>query len=230
MARVWEGGSLAFAALQGPNTNDKRVYATAEGRITLDSPDTPMSGRIHGGCIMEEDVFTPFVQDGYITLVLEENHADFQTAAEIVDIIHQTHFKEDESRQDVRAINAANILVKIPKSYDGDPVGFVSNVLELLVYQPEPEARVVINERTGSIVISGDVQIGNIVVSHRNIVVEANETGTPFADVSQNKDGKAKLQSLVDALNALNVPNPDAIEIIKNIERNGKLHGRLIIQ
>ncbi|NOY43027.1 MAG: flagellar basal body P-ring protein FlgI [Planctomycetes bacterium] len=224
-----KGGSLAFAALQGPNVNDNRVYALAEGLIHLDSPDQPLVGSIHGGCQMEEDVYTPFVQEGYVTLVLEKNHADFQTAAEIVDIIHQTHFKEDEDRQDVRAVNAANIVVKIPESYREDPVGFVSNLLELQVYQPEPEARVVINERTGSIVISGNVQIGDVVVSHRNIVVEANETGTPFADVTLEEGGAAKLQSLVDALNALNVPNTDAIDIIKSIERNGKLHGRLII-
>ncbi len=224
------GGHLAFAALQGPNTEDSRVYALAEGRIHLDSEDQPLMGSIHGGCQMEEDVYTPFVQDGFVTLILEENHADFQTSAEIADIIHQTHFKEDEGRKDVRAINAANIVVKIPESYRDDHVGFVSNLLELQVYQPEPEARVVINERTGSIVISGDVQIGDVVVSHRNIVVEASEAATPFVDVTQEQGRSAKLDSLVDALKALNVPNEDAIEIIKSIERNGKLHGRLIIQ
>jgi len=224
------GGRLFFAALQGPNTNDNHVYAFAEGKVFLDTPEMPTTGRIHGGCTMQEDIFTPFVQDGHVTLVLEENHADFQTAAEIVDIIHQTHFKEDEARKDVRAVNAANIVVKIPESYREDPVGFVSNLLELQVYQPEPEARVVINERTGSIVINGEVNIGDIVISHRNIVVEANETGTPFEGVSQEEGGSAKLRSLVDALNALNVPNADAIEIIKNIERSGKLHGNLIIE
>lgn len=225
-----KGGQLAFAALQGPSTKDNRVYALAQGRITLDSPENQTVGRIHGGCIMQEDVITPFQQDGYVTLVIEKNHADFQTAAEIVSIIHQTHFKEDEAREDVRAINAANIVIKIPDTYRDDPVGFISNLLELDVYQPEPEARVVINERTGSIVVTGEVQIGNVVVSRRNIVVEANEPGARFSGVTQEEEGSRMLESLINALDALNVPDEDVIEIIKSIERTGKLHGHLIIE
>ncbi len=226
-----EGGRLAFAALQGPNTQDHRVYALAEGRIHLDSLDHPLAGRIHSGCQMEEDVFTPFVEDGHVTLVLEKNHADFQLASEVAALIHQTHFQQDEEGSRVRAINASNIVVEIPDEYRTEPVQFISTLLELPIYQPEPEARVVINERTGSIVISGDVQIGDVVISHGNLVVEATEEQPPFVDVSQEQDGKsAKLKSLVDALNSLKVPNRDAIEIIKNIERNGKLHGRLIIE
>ncbi len=226
-----EGGRLAFAALQGPNTQDHRVFALAEGRIHLDSLDYPLVGRVHGGCQMEEDVFTPFVENGRVTLILEKNHADFQTAAEIAAMIHQTHFQQDEGGQRVRAVNASNIIVQIPQEYQNEPVEFVSTLLELQIYQPEPEARVVINERTGSIVISGDVQIGDVVVSHGNIVVEATEETPPFVGISQEEDGEsAKLKSLIDALSSLKVPNQDAIEIIKNIERNGKLHGRLIIE
>ena len=89
----------------------------------------------------------------------------------------------------------------------------------------------VINERTGSIVISGDVQIGDVVVSHKNIVVDATAQVPPFVDLDHRDGGdSAKLTALVDALNALKVPNADAIDIIRNIERSGKLHGRLIIE
>ncbi len=226
-----EGGHLAFSALQGPNTQDSRVYALAEGRIHLDSPEHPLVGQIHAGCQMEEDVFTPFVENGHITLVLEKNHADFQIASEIAAMIHQTHFQQDEEGKYVQAINASNIVVRIPKEYQNEAVQFIATLLELQIYQPEPEARVVINERTGSIVISGDVQIGDVVISHGNLVVEATEEISPFVDLSLKEDGEsAKLKSLVDALNSLKVPNRDAIEIIKNIERNGKLHGRLIIE
>ena len=94
-----------------------------------------------------------------------------------------------------------------------------------------PKTTVVINERTGSIVISGDVQIGDVVVSHKNIVVDATVQVPPFTKVDQQEGGdSAKLTALVDALNALKVPNADAIDIIKNIERSGKLHGHLIIE
>ena len=225
------GGQLAFAALQGPNTQDSRVYALAEGSVELDSPDKPLVGRIHGGCQMEEDVFTPFEQDGYVTLVLDKNHANFQTASDVAAVISQTsYFQQEEESNDVQAINAANIVVKIPEEYRSNPVEFVSILLESQVYNPEPEARVVINQRTGSIVIDGNVQIGDVVISHRNIVVEANEETPQFSRVTQDDQDSAKLSSLVDALNALKVPNDDAIQIIKGIERSGKLHGRLIIE
>jgi flagellar P-ring protein precursor FlgI len=222
-----EGGRLAFAALQGPNVRDSRVYGLAEGAIHLDAPELPLAGRIHGGCQMEEDVFTPFVEGGHITLVLEKHHANFQTASDIVHVIRQTFFQLEPEK--VIAVNAANIVITVPQEYETDAVAFVSEILELKTYNPEPEARVVINERTGSIVIHGEVQIGDIVISHRNIVVEATEQTPRFSELQIEQATSPKLRSLVDALNALKVPNSDAIEIIKDIDRSGKLHGRLIV-
>ena len=55
------GGRLAFASLQGPNTQDQRVYALCQGQVTIDDRDQPMVGVVHGGCQMEADIFTPFV-------------------------------------------------------------------------------------------------------------------------------------------------------------------------
>lgn len=225
-----DGGRLAFSALQGPNTLDRRVYALAEGLIHIDNEELPLVGTISGGCQMEEDVFTPFVdEENYITLILDKNHANFQTVSEIVGVIRQTHYQNDESG--VKAINASNIRVRVPDVYvqDGDEVEFISILLEMQVYNPEPESRVVISQRTGAIVIDGDVQIGDVVISHRNIVVEATQPLPQFAMLDQQGAETAKLQALVDALNALKVPNNDAIEIIKGIDRSGKLHARLII-
>ncbi len=225
------GGRLAFAALQGPNTRDKRVYALAEGQVQLDAPDQPLVGHIHDGCQMEEDVFTPFQDaNGYVTLILDKNHANFQTASDVAAVIAQTYFQDREDSDDVQAVNAANIVVRTPEEYRNNPVEFVSILLESRIYNAEPEARVVIDERTGSIVIDGDVQIGDVVISHRNIVVEATEDTTHFEKITLEEQSHAKLRSLVDALNALKVPNEDAIEIIKGINRSGKLHGRLIIE
>ena len=222
-----EGGVLAFAALQGPNVIDNRVYGLAEGRIHLDDVNQPNVGSIHNGCQMEEDVFTPFVEDGRITLVLDKNHANFETANDIAGMIRQTKFQQ--TPEQVRTVNAANIVIQVPAEYESDPVAFVSEILELRTYNPEPEARVVINERTGSIVIHGDVQIGDVVVSHKNIVVEATEDTPRFTGLQTESEKSPKLKSLVDALNALKVPNQDAIGIIKDIHLSGKLHGRLIV-
>jgi flagellar P-ring protein precursor FlgI len=221
------GGQLAFAALQGPHTQDKRVYALCEGPIHLEDPSSPLAGVIHGGCQMEEDVFTHFIDDGCITLVLDENHANFQTATEVVDSIHKLYSREADGF--VQAVNASNIVVRIPGEYRNNPVAFVADVLDVDIYSAEPEARVVINQRTGAIVISGDVTIGDVVVSHNNIVIEAGPQ-PEFESIDTDQSDSAKLDALVNALNSIKVPNEDRIEIIKEIARSGKLHGRLIIE
>jgi flagellar P-ring protein precursor FlgI len=113
-----------------------------------------------------------------------------------------------------------------------DPVQFVSQVLSLPTLDPQPEARVVINEKAGSIVIGGDVAIGSVVVSHKNVVIE---TGTSIPDsrfvpIDPSGNSTARLEALVKALNAVKVPTEDIIDIVKGLERNGKLHASLIIE
>jgi flagellar P-ring protein precursor FlgI len=127
-----------------------------------------------------------------------------------------------------------NIEVTIPRQYQDDPVAFVSQVLSLPILEPLTEARVVINPRAGSVVIGGDVEIGAVVVNHKSMVIDvAGETPTPFSRFQELESAAApttKLKSLVAALNALKVPNEDVIEIIKGLDRNGKLHARLVIE
>jgi flagellar P-ring protein precursor FlgI len=228
------GGRLAFASLQGPNTQDPRVYALCQGQVTVDNQEQPTVGVIHGGCQMEADIFTPFVQDGCITLVLDKNHANFQTAAEIARLIYEqmsnSGITEGRAAEEmVRAMDAANIKVRIPKIDENDPVGFTAVLLDSRIEEPEPESRVVINPRAGTIVISGEVEIGDVLVTHKNITVEAIDSPA-FSPVDVDESNKAKLDQLVTQLNSLKVPPADMIDIIKGIERNGKLHGRLIIE
>ncbi|MEM6655105.1 MAG: flagellar basal body P-ring protein FlgI [Planctomycetota bacterium] len=235
-----EGGRLAFAALQGPNTQDRRIFALCEGALQIDNPLQPMVGVVHSGCQMQQDVFTPFHQDGFLTLVLDRNHAGFYTADQIAGDIRREYseflaeFSRDSNYgeialQCVRAINASNIVVRIPETYRTDPVGFAGLLFEIEVYETEPEARVTINPRAGTVIISGEVEIGETVVMHRNLVVEATEQ-VSFASVDQGDQARPKLQRLVQALGDLKVPADDIIEIIRGIERNGKLSGKLIIE
>lgn len=229
------GGRLAFASLLGPNTLDKRVYALCQGQLVIDDPTQPMVGIIHGGCQMEADIFTPFIRDGRITLVLDKNHANFQTADEISKLIYEqmaNYGTTDSARPEdmVRAIDAANIEVRIPRAWMRDPVGFAADILDTRIAEPEPEARVVINPRAGTIVISGEVEIGDVIVSHKNVVVESTEPIESFTAIDADESNRPKLDMLVSQLNSLKVPTADVIEIICAIERNGKLHGRLIIE
>jgi flagellar P-ring protein precursor FlgI len=236
-AKSLAGGRLVFAALQGPNVQDPRVYALASGRIHLDDANVPTVGSVHKGCRLEEDFFNAFQKDGTITLVLNKHHADFEVAAQIANLVNERYRMHEqvavgEEEYLAKAIDPLNIVVAIPDEFRDDPVQFVAEVLGMPVYEPRTDARVVINERAGSIVIGGDVEIGAVVVSHKNVVVETTSPSNAgkFVAVDPRNPESPKLKSLVEALDALQVPAADVIEIIKGIDRNGKLHGQLIIE
>jgi flagellar P-ring protein FlgI len=232
-AKSLSGGRLFLTALIGPDRNNPRIYAFAEGPITLDDPGITNNGKVFEGCRLEEDFFNAFIKDRKITLVLEKNHADFQVAQDIADLINKSPLSlQAGSVMLARAANQMNIEVFIPPQYGEDPVSFVSQVLSLPILEPQTPPRVVINERAGSIVISGDVEIGAAVVSHKNIVVETVAPGAarPFVPVDSADPNAPKLKSLVETLNALHVATPDVIEIIKGLDRNGRLHAQVIIE
>lgn len=231
-AKSLAGGRLFMTPLMGPNTKNQRVYAFAEGAIHIDDVAVPTVGKISQGCRLEEDFFNPFVKDGKITLVLNENHADFQVAQDVAELINSQLRIQSRYGNLARAINQVNVEVAVPQQYADEPVLFVSQVLSLPMLEPQTTARVVINEKAGSVVISGDVEIGSVVVTHKNVVVEAGEApqGDRFVALDSSRTGGVRLQALVESLNALKVPTADIIEIIKGIERNGKLHGVLVVE
>jgi flagellar P-ring protein precursor FlgI len=115
-------------------------------------------------------------------------------------------------------------------------VSFVAQLLSLPMLEPQAVARVVINERAGSIVISGDMEIGAVIITHKNMVIDTGSgqgTGAPsshFVPLDTGSNPPPKLEALVKTLNTLKVPNEDVIEIIKGLDRTGKLHGELIIE
>jgi flagellar P-ring protein precursor FlgI len=74
-AKSLVGGRLFLTPLIGPDKNNPRIYAFAEGLLTIDDTTVPTTGRIFEGCRLEEDFFNAFVKDGLITLVLDKNHA-----------------------------------------------------------------------------------------------------------------------------------------------------------
>jgi flagellar P-ring protein precursor FlgI len=200
--------------------------------LHIDDPATPTVARIHGGCRLEEDFFNPFVEQDQITLVLDRHHADFEVAQEVAETINGQLSVQSGDGLPAKAINAVNVVVGVPQQYRDDPVLFVSQIMSLTMSEPPTEARVVINERAGSIVIGAEVEIGAVVVSHKNIVIESGDQlpSDRFVAVDPSATQTSKLRSLVSALQAVKVPNADIIEIIKGLDRNGKLHGRLIIE
>jgi flagellar P-ring protein FlgI len=232
-AKSLAGGRLFTTLLMGPDPKSSRVYASAEGPITLDNLVQTTTGRIHAGCRLEEDFFNLFSKDGKITLVLDKNYADFQVASDVTDLINRSPVSfQSTGTALAKAVNPGNIEVQIPPQYAEKPVEFISQVLGMEIPEPQVGARVVINERANSIVISGDVEIGAAVVTHKNVVVETGGTSTSsrFVTVDPGQADTPKLKALVETLNAVRVPPEDMIEIIKGLDRDGKLHARLIIE
>jgi flagellar P-ring protein FlgI len=240
-AKSLDKGVLLTTPLLGPQAGDQRVYGFAQGPLQLDDVKIKTTARISRGCRLEEEFHNEFVKEGKFTLVLNPSHADFQVANDIAELIdNQLTFAaapdarriNSGDRRLARAIDAVNIEVTIPPAYYDDTVAYVSQVLSLPIADPQTASVVVINERAGTVVISGDVEISAVVVTQKNLVIEAGQpTSTNrFVGVDTATKPTAKLKSLVEALDALKVPVEDKIAIIKDINRAGKLHGALIIE
>ena len=231
-AKSIEGGTLMLTPLVGPRPGSNRVYAMASGKIELEDLNTPTSGKIRSGCRLEENFRNEFSQDGKITLVLNENHANFETTQEIAEIINNyPDFRSFDTTVPVaEALDQVNVEVTIPKKYLDSPVLFIYQVLNQRILNPEADARVVINEREGVIVIGSSVEIAPVAVAHNNLSIEAG-AGAPsrFVAIAPEAEPKlTKLKSLVDALNALKVPTSDIIDIIKGLEKGGHIYGQVI--
>jgi flagellar P-ring protein FlgI len=223
---------LFLTAMQGPQVENERVFAFAQGQIHVDDPKFAARGKVHRGCRLEEDFFNVFSKDNRVTLVLDEHHADFEVAQEVADVINSQLSIQSSDGSLARAISAVNIEVRVPSQYQSEPVAFLSQVLALTIQEPQTEGRVVVNEKTGSIIIGADVTMGSVVVTHKNVVVETGDNLPPnrFVPIDTERGQTTKLKALVEALNALKVPQTDVIDIIKGLERNGKLHGKLIVE
>ncbi len=232
-----EKGVLLPTPLLGPQTTDPRVYGFAQGPLQFDDVKIKTTARIDRGCRLEEDFNHPFLKDGKFTLVLNPSHADFQVAVDVAEVINgQTQFGERivgmrEERM-AYALNAVNIEVTVPKEYHDAPVDFIAQVLSLPIVEPETVASVVINERAGTIVISGDVEISAVAVHVGEFSIQAGQpnNGNRFVAIETANKQTPKLKNLVDALEALQVSPAEKIAIIKGIEQAGKLHGKLVIE
>jgi flagellar P-ring protein precursor FlgI len=247
-AKSLEGGYLMLTPLMGPRPGVRRIYGQASGPIVLDQSGHPTVGRIHSGARMEAEFRNTFEENGVITLVLDRNHASFQTAYDIEETLNNPQMigalygSEYGSPQNAtpgraagaaepiaKAVDQVNIHVRIPEAYRQNTVQFVAEVMETRIFPPQNDARVVINERNGVIIIGDNVEVGPVAVSHKNLSIETVDGPMHIVDPAASTQ-TTKLKSLVDALNALKVNTQDIIDIIKELERSGRLYGHVIIE
>lgn len=251
-AKSLEGGVLVQTQLLAPNGE---VIAVGQGPISTGGTDirsagsrvktgVTTSGRVPGGAIIERDINTEIGNTSELRLIL--NNPDFTMAARVAQTIN-------ENVASSKAVDGSTISVLIPTKFYDDKISFISILENLTVQTGSSIAKVVINERTGTIVIGNDVKLLPAAVAHgsltvtvstRNEVSQPNEfsqggTTQPVQNstITVNKQpgrvieipGNANLNELVRALNTIGVTPYDLISILQALKAAGSLQATLEI-
>ncbi|HYE19120.1 MAG TPA: flagellar basal body P-ring protein FlgI [Tepidisphaeraceae bacterium] len=240
-----KSGRLFIIPLMGPNGQPHwsgLPYALAEGPIDLEETGSTNVGVVKRGAVMEVNVEPETVVAGQFELVLEGPAAGWITASGIAQVINGA---EGAAGQTIAvAKDAKTVIVSIPKEERERPDAFISRIQRLPVPSQllSTEARVVINTKMGSVVMTGDVEISPVVISLRGLTIT---TVTPAPKATEltpittertavaldtTGAGGAKLNDLLAVFDQLKVPAEDRITIIKELHKTGKLHAKLITE
>jgi len=221
-----KGGVLLQTPLKGA---DGVVYAVAQGPLSIGGGELQAASnhrtvaKIPRGAIVENELPMKFVENQHVHYIL--NNKDFTTAHRIADLVNETW-----GLGSAKALNSAKVRIKIPYSYQNSPVEFVSQVDNLKVIVDQ-KARVVINERTGTVVFGGNVKISPVAIAHKQLIINVgnklNKTGTPETLMSVDNGGT--VEDLVNTLNLMGVGTRDLIAIIQEIKNSGALQAELEI-
>lgn len=253
-AKSLQGGVLLQTPLVA---GDGRVYAVAQGAVAIGgftggqggaggatvTKNHPTVGVVSNGAIVEREVPTQFVHNGTMRLLL--NNPDFTSAARMADAIN------GQWAGAAFALDAATVQVAIPPSYRGRDVPFIADMGAIDVI-PDTSARIVINERTGTIVATSTVRISQVAIAHGSLTITVTSNlgvSQPGAfsggqtqmvpstqtNVNEGRGGFTILEEpptierLAAALNALGVSTRDMMAIFQTLKRSGALQAELII-
>jgi flagellar P-ring protein precursor FlgI len=251
------GGTLIFTPLKGA---DNVVYALAQGPLSVGGfnfsvpngsanptastqKNHPTVGRIAGGATVEREARGEILCNGQIRLTLRQ--PDYATARSISKVINTLY------PETAYTIDAGTIQVVVPKGLCPKLVSFVSDI-GMLEVSPDVPARVVINERTGTIVAGEQVKVATVAVTHGNLAILTSKTPVasqplPFArgktvvlpratvGVTESQGSVQILEQsvtvadLARALNALGATPRDLIIIFQMLKQAGALHAELVI-
>jgi flagellar P-ring protein precursor FlgI len=255
-ARSLVGGTLLVTPLKGP---DGRVHALAQGPLAVggyryDSngnvvqKNHPTVGSIPGGAVVEVGVATDVTEGANLTFVLAE--ADYTTASRVAAAMNT-----QVAPGIAHARDASGIDIAVPEAQRAQLVAFVAK-LENVTVEPDRRAKVVINERTGTVVAGGDVTISRVSISHGDLkinvtaqtsvsqptVIGEASAGVRTATVTNSRvdvdedSGPGYLASgttvsdLVQSLARLKTSTRDVISILRAIKAAGALHAELVVQ
>ncbi|MBT4792983.1 MAG: flagellar basal body P-ring protein FlgI [Halobacteriovoraceae bacterium] len=220
-AKSLAGGVLLVTPLKA---GDGKVYAVASGSLSIgglkQGAKFATVGYVSSGGTIEKEVNLPFNKKTSIRMALKR--PDFTTAARVVKTIN-----ENLGGKFANASDAATIDLIIPPHYERKVVNLIAIVENYRVNQ-DNKARIVINEKTGTIVAGGDIRLNSVAISHGDLILEIGEAK------SSNKPGalfliekKTSLKDLVNALNAIGTSPEDLINIFQTLKRNGALFAEL---
>jgi flagellar P-ring protein precursor FlgI len=253
-AQSLRGGTLVMTPLNGA---DGQIYAVAQGPIIAGgfsaegdgssvTEGVPTSGSIPSGARVEREIAFDFA--GLTAVRLALRTPDFTTAERIEDVINRSF-----GRQIAVMTDAGTVSLDIVAARMQSPAHVLGRV-ENLVVAPETRARVVVDQRSGTIVMGADVRISEVAVAQGSLTLRVQEAPqvvqpNPFAqgetvvvpnttiDVTQEKGtglamvtGGTNLSQVVEGLNALGVAPNDMIDILKSINAAGALHAEFIVQ
>lgn len=252
-AKSLRGGTLLLAPMQGA---DGELYALAQGNLAVGGfgaegrdgskivVGTPSSGRIPNGASVERSVPSPFA--GNADLTLDLNEQDFSAARAVVDAINAAIGPASAS-----ATDAATITIRAPMDI-ALRISLAARIESLEVRLAPPPARVIVNARTGTVVIGGEVRILPAAIAHGNLTVritESQQASQPNAlasgktVVTQQSSLEAseaparmalfqpgaKLGDIVDAVNALGAAPGDLVAILEALKAAGALRADLLV-
>ncbi len=252
-AKSLQGGTLLFAPLKGADGN---VYAVAQGEVSVggfavesggDSAQQnhPTVGLVPDGATVERSIPFDLFQSQRVRIMLRQ--PDFTTMTRMVEAINS-----DLGRPIAVAVDSAAVEIPLVGSLAHDPIGLLAR-LENLTVDQDLGARVVVNERTGTVIMGETVRLGRVALAHGNLNISIrsdNQVSQPTAfsdggntEVIQNSDitvgeeernlaavgGEVTLGQLVEALNSLGATPRDLISIFQALKRAGALHADLVI-
>ena len=242
-AKSLQGGVLLPTLLKG---GDGQVYAVSQGKISIGGFEAGTTGGAAGnagqknhltvgyipnGAIMERGVDDQFARSGKFSVLLQEK-----------DTILTRKVKEAVDRRYgigwATIINPGHIEIRVPSSMSEDPVSFAANIENLPLSIDEPN-RVVINERTGTVIVGNNVRISKVVISHNGIKIAIDDQEQKNNNAAARRNpiqgsmvavqGETTVDDLVAALNAIGATPKDLIAIFQAVNAAGALHGELKI-
>lgn len=255
-AKTLQGGVLLQTPLLGA---DNKVYAVAQGPISVGgftagpggaggasvSKNHPTAAQIIGGALVEREIPTHIVRDNAIELLLRE--PGFTSAARLAMAVNEVFTNS------ARAVDSTTVQVRMPEGVQDSPVEFIAR-LESLEVTPDTPARIIINEKTGTIVATSKIHVSSCAIAHGNITINVASSldvsqPTPFStggttavtprtstSVTETRSSLVPIPELptvekvASALNSLGVTPRDMMAIFEAMKQAGALQAELVIR